>query len=107
MVDKNRTKDRHRFFLELWDKREVNGYVICFETGKKLKRELYRKNMCCYSHILPKSKYPQYEFLEENVVIVHPDAHSQYERDCNKAPNQCMKKKELLEKHYLGKLKQK
>jgi hypothetical protein len=100
-----KSKIRHELFLEIWDERETNGYVTCFETGKKLKREIYRMNSACYSHILPKSKYPEYDLVKMNIEIVHPDAHGNYENNCEKAPNQCNRKKELLAMHYLGNLK--
>lgn len=72
-----KTKDLHKWFLEMWDKREEtdgngNKFVTCFESGQILKRALYRTNSCCYSHLLPKSSYPDLAMIEENLVIVHP-----------------------------------
>lgn len=74
------TKELHEWFLKMWDKREENDgdgnrYVICFESGQKLLRGVYRNNSCCYSHLLPKSKYKELAMVEENLVIVHPMWH--------------------------------
>jgi hypothetical protein len=94
------TKKLHEFFLNLWDERELfNGtlsYCKCEETGKILTREFYRENSCCYSHILSKSKYPELAFKKENIMIVSPDAHAQYELNPEKTPNQLKRKLELL-----------
>lgn len=96
-----KTKLMHQFFLELWDERELfNGeifYCKCEETGKMLTRQFYRGNSCCYSHILAKSTYPELAFMKENIMIVCPDAHAQYEANPEKTPKQLQRKKELLE----------
>lgn len=64
------------FFLSLWDKRaDSNGDCICFETGEKMSRSLYRDNTMCYHHLLFKSRYPEYKFAENNVVIILPKIH--------------------------------
>lgn len=102
------TLEMQQWFLKLWDEREEwvenENYVICFETGKKLLRKYYRENSCCYSHILPKSKFPQYRMCNWNLVIVHPDAHSQFETYPEKAQKQYELKKVLLKQHLEGKL---
>lgn len=99
---KERAQKRFQFFLELWDKleEEEHGFrfVRCFETGIKLSRTTFRTNSCCYSHLLPKSKYSEYELMEENVVIVHPDQHSLYESNREKTPKQNERRIKLLEK---------
>lgn len=84
-----KTKELHKWFLELWDKRcDESGNCKCFECGKLLKREQYRENSACYSHILPKSKYEEIAMLEENTQIVHPNCHALYESYPPKAKNQ-------------------
>lgn len=97
------------FFFSLWDEREImnhfgNTYVVCFETGQKLSRDRYRQSSVVYSHILPKSKYPQYKFCEWNVKIVHPDAHTQFSEFPEKAPKQYAEYKKLLSLHEKGEL---
>jgi len=93
-------KKMREFFLSLWDKNEVNDYVICFETGRKLHRDIYRTNSCCYSHILEKENYPEFKYEEWNVRIVHPEAHENYtNRNDKKAPKQIKLREELLKKY--------
>jgi hypothetical protein len=67
------------FYEDIWDEREH----ICFETGKSLSTEalsLY------FHHILSKAKYPQYALQKWNIVLLHPDAHSQVEHFIDKCP---------------------
>lgn len=67
------------FYVDIWDEREHS----CFETGKPLTEEpltLY------FHHILPKAKYPQYRYEKWNIVLLHPDAHSQVETFIDKCP---------------------
>jgi len=102
---KEEREELHKWFFSLWDERSDNeGVVICFETGKRLKPEYYKYKLTCYSHILPKSKYPQYRMNKENVVIVHPDSHEQYEVYPEKTPNQNNLKKLLIKRHIEGTL---
>lgn len=93
---------QREFFLSLWDEREIfdgnSFFCRCGECNKKLSRQFYRGNSCCYSHLLPKSKYPEYRFLPENILIVCPGCHSQFETFSEKAPNQYDLQKKLLKK---------
>lgn len=93
------------FYVDLWDEREENGYIQCFETGDWMSRKKYRENWSVYSHILPKSKYPQYKLSKWNVKIVTPTAHTQFEQFAEKAPKQYKLSKELLILHKKGELK--
>lgn len=82
-----KTKELHNWFLNLWDKLADNqGNITCYESGKMLKKEIYRENSCVYSHCLPKSLYPEYAMEDWNILIVHPDIHNQYEMDKTKTP---------------------
>lgn len=67
------------FYQEIWNERPH----MCFETYQNLPSEpltLY------FHHILPKAKYPQYRHEKWNIVILHPDAHSQVEFNIHKCP---------------------
>ena len=108
-VDKaKRTQELHKWFLEVWRKRrekdELGYFVKCFETGQKLYENYYKFNTCCYSHYYPKSRFPEYEFEEWNLEIVHPDQHTIWENDHSK----CIKMKEkwlkLKEKYENSKI---
>lgn len=98
-LKKEKTKELHNFFLSLWDKQSNSeGDCICFESGVLLDKHHFRENTCCYSHILPKSKYPEYSLMEWNIKIVHPDKHADFENNEDKTPNQKNYKKYLLNK---------
>jgi len=92
------TKKLHSWFLEVWDAKEKlnNGFIYCQECGGRLKREIYRENICCYSHILPKSKYKNLAMMDWNIFIVHPDCHALYENGSEKAIRQRAYKEHLL-----------
>ncbi len=101
---------RRQMFLEIWHEREVSmegeGYVSCFETGVKLSRRIFMENTCCYHHILEKqdNKFPQYDLCKWNIVILHPDVHSQVHTNIEKTPKVNAKTEELFEKHLNGEL---
>lgn len=93
-----KAKRMHKFFKDLWDIQEdEQGSCYCYETGQELKGFIYRGNTCCYHHILPKNKYPEYAFEPWNIVILHPDVHTRVEGDldkCSKVKLLTMKLKE-------------
>lgn len=80
--DHGKAVDRYyddEFYQEIWDERPH----MCFETYQDLPSEpltLY------FHHILPKAKYPQYRHSKWNIVILHPNAHSQVEFNIHKCP---------------------
>ena len=86
----------HEWFNYLFDlRKDKNGYVNCFECGKKLHQDIYRETSSCYSHILSKKLYPEYRGDPENIVIVCPDCHNLYTYRPKKAINQYNKYLEL------------
>lgn len=69
----------HQWFQYLFDQRkDKDGFIDCFECGTFLHEMNYRDITICYSHLLEKSKYPQYAGDERNVVITCPDCHNLY-----------------------------
>lgn len=95
------SRSLHTWFLELWNKRKKfdsslqDDYVECFESGKRLYSKYYMFNSCCYSHYLPKSRYPDYAFEEWNLEIVDPAIHDQWEIDKEKCPKMFNRLKEI------------
>ncbi len=88
MTDKQlKAQEMHAFFKRVWDKSEdENGSCYCYETRRELSYKHFRQNTCCYHHILPKNRYPEYALEEWNIVILHPDVHEQVEKDISKCP---------------------
>lgn len=110
-LKKEQVEKRHQMFLEIWDEREEtdsagNKFVRCFETGKRMSREFYRENTCVYHHILEKSdsKFPQYDLVKDNIVILHFDVHNQVHTNIDKTPKVKAKYQELLQKHLNNEL---
>lgn len=96
----------HKLFLEIWDEREdPSGSCYCFETGQELKGSIFRQNTCCYDHVLEKSKYPEYEFLKSNIIILHPDVHNSKGNNIDSTPKVRKYRDYLLSLHYENKLK--
>lgn len=103
----NEAKEIHALFREIWDEREdEEGYCYCFETGRALHGSTYRGNTCCYDHVLEKGQgaYPQYKAVKKNIVILHPDVHTQKGVDIDKCPKLKAYKEELLLLHAEGEL---
>jgi len=86
----------HAFFKQVWDDRENDqGICYCASTGKELKGTHYRSLTTCFHHMYPKNKYPELAMDENNIVILHPDVHTEVEHDEDKHP----KIKKLKEKY--------
>lgn len=93
-------KELHKFYLELWDKRaDKNGNVKCFETDVLMSHTLYKYNSACYSHQIAKSKRPDLALDEDNILIVLPEVHNQWELDSKKCPKM-YRYTEKLKKKY-------
>lgn len=89
-------------FLEIWDERQdEEGNCYCFETGKKMKREIFRELSSCYDHVLEKNDnaYPQYKFTKKNIIIVLPEVHDQKGKYIDKTPKIKKYRDELLNLH--------
>jgi hypothetical protein len=96
-------KELHNFFITLWDKRCNHNefgeeFVKCYESGKILSSSKYKYLTTIYHHVLPKEKYPELAFEEENIVIIDPVIHEQTHLDIKKTPKIFQKKIDLLKK---------
>ncbi len=91
----------HEWFAYLFEEQmDKDGYVKCFECGNRMHQDTYKELSICYSHILPKSKYPDLAGDPDNVVIVHPDCHNLYTMQPRKAKNQYNYFLKLKELHH-------
>lgn len=105
LTKKEEREKMFNLFKEIWDEREdVMGYCYCYETGEVLPGWLYRSNIACYDHVLEKSSYPQYRLNKKNIIIVHPDVHSQRHLNIDKCPNTKLYREKLKSLHYEDKL---
>lgn len=91
-VDIQAIEKRNAFFETIWNKRPHK----CEVTGVSLGRI---PNSMYFHHILPKSKYPELEFIEENIIILHPDIHARVELDIYKY-EEINKRREKLKTKY-------
>ena len=80
------------FFLELWKKRSHYSEV----SGKLLGNEPLT---VFFHHILPKNKYPEAAFDEENIILLTLEEHDQVEMDIYRYNMINDKRKILLEKY--------
>ena len=73
-VEKEKINIMRSFFLEIWKKRqhlsEVSGLPL---VGEPL--SVY------FHHIIPKEKYPEAAFDEENIILLTLNEHDQVEKD--------------------------
>ena|ERR1700751_5210012 len=79
VIEENQVLSDQYFYQEIWEEREHK----CFESGKPLGTSPLS---LFFHHILPKAKYPQYRHSKWNIVMLHPDAHSQVEVNLDKCP---------------------
>lgn len=86
------TVELHEFFLQIWKKRLHYSQVSMDYLGKEPLSVFFH-------HILPKSKYPQAEFDEENIILLTFDEHTTVENDMYKYEKINEKRKYLLEKY--------
>ena len=92
--------EMHLWFIYLFEQQmDKNGYVKCFECGKKMHQDTYKHLTTCYSHILQKKTYPSEAGNVENVKIVHPNCHSLFSLKPKEAINQYNLYLKLKEKY--------
>jgi len=73
-VGKSQPNTDHITFKEIWKERPHKSEVSGDNLGKEA-LSLY------FHHILPKSKYPQFRNLKENIILLTADEHANVESD--------------------------
>lgn len=68
------------FFTSIWSRRPH----YCEETGKWLGKE---PKWTMFHHLLEKSGYPQYQYEEWNIMLLHPDIHEDVHQKLVNLPN--------------------
>lgn len=90
----NQLSDMNKFFMDIWKKSDKKSEV----SGKFLGKE---PSTAFFHHILPKSKYPEACFDEENIILLTLDEHANVESDIYKYELINNKRTYLLEKWKL------
>ena len=86
------TVELHEFFLQIWRKRLHYSEVSMDYLGRE-------PSSVFFHHILPKSKYPQAEFDEENIILLTWQEHDQVEMDPTRY-EEVNNRREQLKKKY-------
>jgi hypothetical protein len=84
--------EMQQFFLQIWRKRLHYSQVSMDYLGKEPLSVFFH-------HILPKEKYPQAMYDEENIILLTLEEHDNVERDMYKYP-EVNRKRELLKTKY-------
>lgn len=66
--------DRNEFFLQIWGKKRHFSEISNIYLGKE-PLTIY------FHHILPKEKYPEAEYDEDNIILLTFDEHNTVESD--------------------------
>ena len=80
------------FFLQIWRKRLHYSQVSMDYLGKEPLSVFFH-------HILPKEKYPQAMYDEENIILLTLEEHDNVERDIYKY-EEVNRRRELLKTKY-------
>jgi hypothetical protein len=84
--------EMQEFFLQIWRRRLHYSQVSLDYLGKEPLSVFFH-------HILPKEKYPQAMYDEENIILLTLEEHDNVERDIYKYP-EVNRRRELLKKKY-------
>lgn len=84
--------EMQQFFLQIWRKRLHYSQVSMTPLGKE-------PLTIFFHHILPKEKYPQAMFDEENIVFLTLDEHTNVETDMYKYETINIMREKLLKKY--------
>ena len=82
----------HEFFLQIWKKRLHYSQISMDYLGKE-------PLSIFFHHILPKEKYPQAAFDEENIILLTLEEHDQVEMNPTRY-EEINKKREKLKQKY-------
>lgn len=83
-------QDRAAFFLMIWRNKPHKSEISGVHLGKE-------PLTIFFHHILPKEKYPQAEYDENNIILLTFDEHNNVEMDMYKYEEVNIRRKKLLE----------
>ena len=82
------------FYLSIWNTRSHRSEVSDVSLGKEPLSVFFH-------HILPKKKYPELVFVEENIILLTLEEHDNVENDMYKYIEVNNRRKNLLDKYGL------
>ncbi|NBW33755.1 MAG: hypothetical protein EBR30_01720 [Cytophagia bacterium] len=88
----SQTSEMRQFFLKIWKKRLHYSQISFTPLGKE-------PLITFFHHILPKEKYPQAMFDEENIVLLTLDEHTNVETDMYRYETINIMREKLLKKY--------
>lgn len=88
--------EMREFFMKIWRKRPHHSQVSLDYLGKEPLSVFFH-------HILPKNKYPDAKFDEENIILLTLEEHDQVESDIYRYQIVNIKREKLLEKYERSK----
>lgn len=86
-----KANEMHLFFMDIWKKRRHYSEVSNTYLGNEALSIFFH-------HILPKDKYPQAAFDEENIILLTLDEHTNVESSTYKYPVINERRERLLSK---------
>ena len=84
--------EMREFFMKIWRKRPHHSQVSLDYLGKEPLSVFFH-------HILPKNKYPDAKFDEENIILLTLEEHDQVESDIYRYETVNIKREKLIKKY--------
>lgn len=84
--------EMQEFFLKIWRKRLHYSQVSMTYLGKEPLTVFFH-------HILPKNKYPEAKFDEDNIILLTLEEHDQVESDIYRYETVNIKREKLIKKY--------
>jgi hypothetical protein len=91
-IKKEDTLKQFNFFMEIWRKRDHSSEI----SGKWLGKEPFST---FFHHILPKSKYPNARYEEDNIILLTLEEHERVENNPDYFEEINERRKKLMEKY--------
>jgi len=89
----NKDIDKMRnLFISIWNKRSHKSEVSRLGLGREPLTHYFH-------HILPKSKYPELAYIEENIILLTIDEHANVESDMYKYEEINGRREQLINKY--------
>jgi hypothetical protein len=93
-IESNKAIEMHLLFDDIWNKKSHKSEI----SGEYLGKE---PSTVYFHHILPKEKYPEAKFDEENIILLTFDEHNNVENDMYKYEKINKKREQLKIKYKL------